>query len=112
MISLGEMIAYLPIAGGHIKLAERFVNPALSFAMGWNYWYTWMIALPAELSACATLMHYWVSPKYDPLWIVGCFVVVLGINLLGSGAYGEAEFFFASIKVMTITGLIVSFPSS
>lgn len=40
-VSLGEMIAYLPIAGGHIKLAERFVSPALSFAMGWNYWYNW-----------------------------------------------------------------------
>jgi amino acid permease len=37
-VSLGEMVAYLPIAGGHIRLAERFVNPALPFAMGWNYW--------------------------------------------------------------------------
>lgn len=34
MISLGEMIAYLPIPGGHIKLAERFVDPAFSFTMG------------------------------------------------------------------------------
>lgn len=42
-VSLGEMIAFLPIAGGHIKLSERFVNPALSFAMGWNYWYNWTI---------------------------------------------------------------------
>ena len=33
MISLGEMIAYLPIPGGHIKLAERFVDPAFSFTM-------------------------------------------------------------------------------
>ena len=37
MISLGEMIAYLPIPGGHIALAARFVDPALSFAVGWNY---------------------------------------------------------------------------
>jgi hypothetical protein len=29
MVSLGEMIAYLPLPGGHIKLAERFVNPAM-----------------------------------------------------------------------------------
>jgi yeast amino acid transporter len=33
MISLGEMIAYLPIPGGHIALAERFVDPGLAFAM-------------------------------------------------------------------------------
>lgn len=41
MVSLGEMIAYLPIPGGHIKLAERFVNRSFSFTMGWNYWYNW-----------------------------------------------------------------------
>jgi amino acid transporter len=38
MVSLGEMVAHLPIAGGHITLARRFVTPALGFAMGWNYW--------------------------------------------------------------------------
>jgi yeast amino acid transporter len=108
MISLGEMIAYLPIPGGHIKLAERFVDPALSFTMGWNYLYNWTIILPAELSAAATLMHFWVDAKFDPLWIVICLLVVLGINLLGAGAYGEAEFIFASIKVITVVGLIVS----
>ena len=58
-ISLGEMVAYLPIPGGHIKLAERFVDPALSFTMGWNYWYNWTIILPAELSAAAVLINFW-----------------------------------------------------
>jgi len=38
-ISLGEMVSFLPVPGGHIKLAGRFVDPGLSFAMGWNYWY-------------------------------------------------------------------------
>ena len=33
------MIAFLPIPGGHITLAGRFVDPAFAFAMGWNYWY-------------------------------------------------------------------------
>jgi amino acid transporter len=61
MITLGEMISFLPIPGGHIKLAERFVNPALSFTMGWNYWYNWVIVLPAELSAAAVLIDFWDS---------------------------------------------------
>lgn len=61
------MVAYLPIAGGHIKLAERFVDPAFSFTMGWNYWYNWTIILPAELVAAAVLMSYWktVSAHVD-----------------------------------------------
>lgn len=38
MVSLGEMISYLPIPGGPVALATRFVDPALGFTMGWNYW--------------------------------------------------------------------------
>lgn len=34
---LGEMASFLPMPGGHIRLANRFVNPALSFTLGWNY---------------------------------------------------------------------------
>ncbi|KAF9513654.1 hypothetical protein BS47DRAFT_1362222 [Hydnum rufescens UP504] len=108
MLCLGEMVSYLPIPGGHIKLAERFVNPAFSFTMGWNYWYNWVIVLPAELSAAAVLIDYWEHHKVnDAAWITICLVVVIIINMLGAGAYGEAEFVFASIKVITITGLII-----
>lgn len=48
MISVGEMITLLPVAGGHIRLAERFVDPAFSFAMGWNCWYCWTFTIPGE----------------------------------------------------------------
>ncbi|KAJ7047679.1 amino acid permease [Mycena alexandri] len=114
MISLGEMVAYLPIPGGHIKLAERFVDPAFSFTMGqekqsrtWNYWYNWIIVLPAELSAASVLINYWQKTVNDAVWVTIIMIVVIGINMLGAGVYGEAEFIFASIKVITITGLII-----
>ncbi|KAF9056359.1 amino acid permease/ SLC12A domain-containing protein [Panaeolus papilionaceus] len=107
MLSLGEMIAFLPIPGGHIKMAERFVDPALSFAMGWNYWYNWTIVLPAELSAASVLIGFWNDQINPAVWVIMCLVVVVTINMLGAGAYGEAEFIFASIKVITITGLII-----
>ncbi|WWC62397.1 uncharacterized protein I303_104993 [Kwoniella dejecticola CBS 10117] len=107
MISLGEMISFLPIPGGHIKLAERFVDPALSFTMGWNYVYNWVIILPAELSAAAVLINLWNSTINNALWISICLIVVVVINLFGAGVYGECEFWFASIKVLTITGLII-----
>ncbi|KAJ7276106.1 amino acid permease-domain-containing protein [Mycena haematopus] len=96
-ISLGEMIAYLPIPGGHIKLAERFVSIAgvasifhvcgsrILLYHGWNYWYNWIVVLPAELSAAAVLINYWNKTVNNA-------VVVIGINMLGAGVYGEAEF--------------------
>ncbi|KAJ7774222.1 amino acid permease [Mycena maculata] len=100
MISLGEMVAYLPIPGGHIKLAERFVDPAFSFTMGWNYWYNWIIVLPAELSAAAVLINYWNKTVNDA-------VVVIAINMCGAGVYGEAEFIFASITGLIILGIVI-----
>ncbi|GAK67381.1 amino acid permease [Moesziomyces antarcticus] len=106
MMCLGEMISYLPVPGGHIKLSERFVGKPLSFAMGWNYWYNWVIVLPAELSAAAVLMSYW-SDANPAIWISVFLVLVVAINLLGTRAYGEAEFWFASIKIITIVGLII-----
>jgi len=107
MISLGEMVAYLPLPGGHIRLAERFVDPAFSFTMGWNYWYNWTIILPAELSAAAVLISFWNDTINQAAWISIFLVVVVIINMFGAGVYGEAEFIFASIKVITIVGLII-----
>jgi amino acid transporter len=55
MVSLGEMVSYLPVPGGHIKLAERFVNPAFSFVMGWNYWYNWYVTSINQPPHCIAL---------------------------------------------------------
>ncbi|GLB36338.1 putative amino acid [Lyophyllum shimeji] len=95
-----------PHSGGHIKLAERFVDPAFSFTMGWNYWYNWTIILPAELSAAAVLIGFW-SDINPAVWITVTMVVTITINMFGAGVYGEAEFIFASIKVLTVVGLII-----
>lgn len=40
--SLGEMATLFPLTGAFNEFAGRFVDPALSFALGWNYWYMWV----------------------------------------------------------------------
>ena len=37
MIALGEMAAFLPHKKGFAGYATRFVDPALGFALGYNY---------------------------------------------------------------------------
>ncbi|KAL7413819.1 amino acid permease [Mrakia frigida] len=106
MVGLGEMISYLPIEGGHIALAHRFVDPAWAFALSFNYAYNWLIILPAELSACAVLVNYWITSVNNGVWITIALIVVIAINLCGARGYGEAEFFFSMIKVLTIVTLI------
>lgn len=39
---LGEMATLFPTTGSFNEFAGRFVDPALSFALGWNYWYMWV----------------------------------------------------------------------
>lgn len=107
MASLGEMISHLPIPGGHVTLAKRFVGPSLSFAMGWNYWYNWAVVLPTEISASAILVNYWTKSVNNAVWITIFLIVVALINLGGAKFYAEFEFWFASIKVVTIVGLII-----
>lgn len=40
--SLGEMATLFPSTGSFNEFAGRFIDPALSFALGWNYWYMWV----------------------------------------------------------------------
>ncbi|KAI4735791.1 dicarboxylic amino acid permease [Aureobasidium sp. EXF-12298] len=119
MVALGEMISHLPIAGGQFALASRFVSPAVGFGMGWLYWYNYIVVLPAELSASAVLVSYWTpAGKADStcttgicnnsLWIAIFLIVVIAINFGGTRVFGEIEFWFCSIKVLTIIGLIIT----
>lgn len=39
MQSLGELSTLYPTSGAFTELAGRFIDPAFSFALGWNYWY-------------------------------------------------------------------------
>lgn len=44
MNNLGEIVVYLPLKGATIPyFVERFVEPSLAFAAGWNYWYAYAI---------------------------------------------------------------------
>ncbi|OQV09777.1 hypothetical protein CLAIMM_13863 [Cladophialophora immunda] len=119
MVALGEMVSKFPIPGGQFALASRFVAPELGFAMGWLYWYNYIIVLPAEISAAAVIISYW-TPAGQPdstcttgicnnaMWVGLMLIVVWAINLAGTRVFGELEFWFASIKVITIVGLIIA----
>jgi amino acid transporter len=107
MVALGEMAALFPVAGAFTHYASRFVDPALGFATGFNYWYSYAITIPTEIVAAAIVISYWNTTINSAVWITICLVAIWGINLWGARAYGEAEFWFSAIKVTGITGLII-----
>src|SRR6202046_3303453 len=102
MQSLGEMATQLPIPGSFEAYAERFVDPSLGFAVGWNYWFSWAITLAAELVAGALIVKFWFPNSNSTLWAMSFFGVLLALNLLSVKAYAEAEYWFPAIKVVTV----------
>lgn len=100
--SLGEMAAYMPVSGTFSTYATRFVDPSLGFALGWNYWYNWAITIAAELSAATLIMKFWFPDSSPALWSGLFLILMTGLNLLSVKGYGESEYWFALIKVITV----------
>jgi len=109
MAALGEMAAWLPMSSGFTGYATRFCDPSLGFALGWCYWFKYIIVTPNQLTAAALVIQYWVDRKrVNPgVWITVFLVVIVVINYFGIRFFGEFEFILSSIKVITICGLII-----
>lgn len=101
---------YRPLPGAIPQYCARYADPALGFAVGYNNWYQCAITLCAEISAAAVLVSYWdQEEKYNPaIWISIIIVIIVFLNIFAVNIYGEAEFIFASIKIITIFGLLIA----
>src|ERR1700759_1344852 len=82
MQSLGEMATQLPIEGSFEAYAERFVDPSVAFAVGWNYWFSWAITLAAELVAGALIVKFWFPHSNSAVWAAFFLTLLLVLNLL------------------------------
>lgn len=72
-------------------------------------WYSNSLTLCAEISAAAVVIQFW-NGAVDinvAAWISIIIVVVVALNIFAVSIYGEAEFVFASVKIITIIGLII-----
>ncbi|KOY75674.1 Lysine-specific permease [Apilactobacillus kunkeei] len=102
MTSLGEMATNTPISGSFAAYAGKYVDPALGFAMGWNYWFNWAITVAVDISTAALVMKFWLP--HMPGWIFSAITLalILCVNALSVKSFGETEFWMSLIKVVTI----------
>lgn len=108
MTALGEMATKLPIPGAFTSYANRFIDPAWGFTNGWAYWFGSSMTVAAELIAGAIIIKYWFPGTNSSLWAMLFLAALLAINLFSVKGFGEAEFWFAGIKVVvTIIFLVV-----
>ena len=107
MQSLGEMATHLPVAGSFEEYSTRYISRSFGFAIGWNYWYNWAITVAAELVAAALVMRYWFPDVPAWIWSAVFLVILFALNALSARAYGEGEFWFSLVKVVTVVIFLV-----
>ncbi|KAK8169343.1 amino acid transporter [Phyllosticta citrichinensis] len=107
-MSIGEMTAYKPVHGGFTRQAGDYVDPALGFAIGINFWFNWVMIIPAEITACISVLHYWeTSYKVGiAVWITIFLIIIAFINYWPVKLYGEVEFWFSFLKCLALVAII------
>ncbi|ESZ91145.1 putative amino acid permease [Sclerotinia borealis F-4128] len=108
MLSLGEMAAFVPIAGSFCTFAGRYVDDGLGFALTWNYWFNDAVSTAADLVALQLVWAYWGDTGL-PGWGLALifWVFLIGANIITVKAYGELEYWLSLLKVITITIFII-----
>ena len=107
MNALGEMATHKPVPGAFETYAKEYVDPAFGFMMGWNYWYASAMTIAVELVAASIVMKFWFPDSNSVLWSALFLAILLGLNLFSARVFGEGEFWFAGIKVVTIIIFII-----
>ncbi|KAF8452647.1 general amino acid permease [Boletus edulis BED1] len=108
MVSVGEMTSYAPISGSFLLYAARWLDPAIGFALGWNYFYYIGTAIPLEITAFSAMIKFWdTNPDHTAIYITVITVALLLVNLFGVRWFGNSEIFFASLKIMLVLALII-----
>ena len=112
MNAFGEMVCYLPgngndSAGSAAYLVGKYVDSSLGFATAWDYYYCLIILTAAECTAASGVIEYWTTAVPKGVWILIFLLVIILLNCSPVKYYGESEFWFASIKVLCIIGLIM-----
>ena len=106
MRALGEMTVRDPVAGSFSVYAQRYLGPFAGYVTGWNYWLLMVGVGMAEATAVGAYMHVWFPDWPRWIWVLGSVLMIGGLNLLTVKIYGEMEFWFTLIKVLTVLAMI------
>lgn len=102
MTSLGEMATFMPLTGSFATYANKFVDPAFGFAMGWNYWFNWAVTLAVDAATVGVVMNYWLPNSPQWVWSAIALAIIFIINIFSVKSFGETEFWMSIIKVITV----------
>jgi AAT family amino acid transporter len=107
MRALGEMAVEEPVSGSYVSYSNRYIHRFAGFLNGWNAFIFLLATSAADLNALGNYVHFWFPAI--PIWVTAGAAVSLMflVNIIGVKIYGEAEFWFALVKVVAIVAMII-----
>ncbi|AZV93411.1 amino acid permease [Kerstersia gyiorum] len=108
MRALGEVLLSNLEYRSFADFAGDLLGPWAKYFTGWTYWLCWIVTGVADVVAVAGYVAFWFPEL--PIWIpaLGLIVVLLVLNLPSVRNFGEIEFWFALIKIIAISALIIT----
>jgi AAT family amino acid transporter len=105
--SIAEMAVTHPVAGSFGVYAQTYLNEWSGFAVRVTYAFVQILAIGAEVTAVAIYFSVWFPAVPQWVWVVGVSVGLIAVNGLRVGNFGEFEYWFAIVKVVTIMAFIL-----
>ena len=107
--ALGELAIRRPSSGAFVSYAREFLGEKGAYVTGWFFFLDWSVTVMADITAVALYLHYWKALQVVPQWLFALIALVLVfiLNMLNVKMFGEAEFWFALIKVAAIVSFMV-----
>ncbi|TSO26978.1 amino acid permease [Lactobacillus sp. LL6] len=108
MRALGELILADTEKHSFLDAVKEYLGDRVEFVAGWIYWACWLTLAMADLTATGIYLRYWFP--WLPQWVGPLVIVVLLmlINMVDVGLFGELESWFSMIKVIAIIALILT----
>ena len=108
MRAIGEMLYMDPDQHTFINFITKYLGKGWGYFSGWSYWVSLVFLGMAEITAVSNYVQLWF-PNWPAWQIQIVFLALLScVNLIAVKVFGEVEFWFGMIKIVTILALIAT----
>ena len=108
MRAIGEMLYMDPDQHTFINFITKYLGKGWGYFSGWSYWVSLIFLGMAEITAVSNYVQLWF-PNWPAWQIQIVFLALLScVNLIAVKVFGEVEFWFGMIKIVTILALIAT----
>ncbi|WMY97577.1 MAG: amino acid permease [Arsenophonus sp.] len=102
MNNLGELSTYSLYKNSFSTYGSKYVDEAFGFALGWNYWYNWVITIAIDLISAQLVMRYWFPMIDGWIWSLIFLVLIFVLNFFSTKGFCKIEYLFSIMKIITI----------